>query len=202
MILGLAGRAGAGKDTVAARMQVLTGRPVVHASFAAPLKRSVAALFDMTVESVEQWKLADRAFIRGDALGGASGMNYPFAEYGAMTMREVLQRYGTEAHRDVFGDTFWVDQGIAAVVEAHARGDLVVFTDCRFDNEVDAIHDRGGFVFEVMGPEGLMDEHARHASERPPHHLDGFIANTDRREPATFKALDAQLDRILAALSA
>lgn len=196
MILGLAGRAGAGKDTVAARMQVLTGRPVVHASFAAPLKRSVAALFDMTVEQVEAWKLEDRAFITGSGLGAASeGQPYPFKEYGAMTMREVLQRYGTEAHRDVFGDNFWVDN-----VRLGHHGRILMVTDVRFPNEAQAVRSAGGHVVRVVGPPGVEDAGDGHASESPlPSRLiDAGIINDVRDDD--FRSLDNQVGKLIRGL--
>ena len=31
-----------------------------------------------------------------------------------MTFREFLQRYGTEAHRDVFGKDFWLEYTLPA----------------------------------------------------------------------------------------
>ena len=55
MILGLTGRMGAGKDTVFQRLEALYPR-VMQVSYARKLKESVAALFGISLEQIEQWK--------------------------------------------------------------------------------------------------------------------------------------------------
>lgn len=63
-------------------------------------------------------------------------------------IRELLQRLGTEVGREIFGQNFWVEQ---ALMEAgkHKR---VIFTDCRFVNEADAIQLLGGKVIRITRP--------------------------------------------------
>lgn len=64
-----------------------------------------------------------------------------------MSGRTYLQLYGTEAHREVFGTDFWVN----VLFDANrTNSDLLVITDVRFPNEADAIHERGGKVWQIQ----------------------------------------------------
>lgn len=63
-------------------------------------------------------------------------------------IRPLLQRCGTEAGRGVLGDNVWVD----AVFRDITSGQRVVFTDCRFPNEAEAVRERGGLVVRVNRP--------------------------------------------------
>ena len=56
-------------------------------------------------------------------------------------IRRLQQVLGTEVGREVLGESIWVDTGMAKVAKAHARGVPVVATDCRFDNEAEAIRE-------------------------------------------------------------
>jgi hypothetical protein len=155
MLIGLTGRAGAGKDTVHETLVELYGDqlPVERRSFADPLYESAAAALGVTVNDLRRWKNDPDVLI--DVSG--SGDAYPHSR---QTVRQFLQRYGTEAHRDVFGEGFWTD----AVDLAGHRGTLVAVTDVRFVNEAEAVRAAGGIVVRVLGPnEGPVT----HPSERP-----------------------------------
>jgi hypothetical protein len=200
MLIGLTGRMGAGKDTVCERIVALLaaeGERGCRFSFADPLKQSVCKLFGLTREELEEWKLSEGAFL---LLGPHREDGEEEVKVdGYMTMRMLLQRYGTEAHREVFGDTFWVDLGIRAAVDhrAHYPTHTQIFTDVRFDNEAYAILMEGGRVFEVVGPEGPTSPDAEHASERGLRRdlLTGGIMN-DRRD-GDMAYLDANIKAAL-----
>ena len=59
-------------------------------------------------------------------------------------VRQLMQRLGTEAGRNLFGENFWVDQFFST----HKVGSLIV-TDVRFPNEAQAIKDRGGIIVRI-----------------------------------------------------
>lgn len=80
--------------------------------------------------------------------------------------RSYIQRFGQEAHRELFGENFWVDQ----TNFSPAGAELVVLADCRFPNEAQAALDRGGEVWRIDRP-GLEPPN-NHISETPlPDHL-------------------------------
>jgi hypothetical protein len=190
MILGLTGRMGSGKDTVYQRLAEIVAMPdlvVERRAFADPLKDSVASLLMMDRNLEEELKRSV-----DDAVVVYRGRR-PIRTF---TMREFLQRYGTEAHRDVFGQDFWLDATLPLYEDNpyyRSPGTLLVITDCRFPNEAERVKECGGQVWEVVGPEGRMRADAEHASERalPAELRDGFIWNVVRDDG--FKDLDDSL---------
>lgn len=66
-------------------------------------------------------------------------------QWGDMTVRQFLQKLGTNAVRHHVHEDAWV---ISAMTEVQDE-DHVVFTDCRFPNEAQAIKDRGGIIIRL-----------------------------------------------------
>lgn len=182
-VLGLAGAAGAGKDTVA-RMIVEERSDwiVVVDHFADRLKISAARALGLQgdhQELIEQM----------DALKGC-GRVITIIEHGQYDVQEVdvsgrefLQLYGTESHRDVFGSDFWVDQVLPYPSEANCwrdgQFDLLVIPDVRFPNEVERIRTCGGEVWLITG--GRSGKITGHQSERVVEHTT-IIENTGTLE--------------------
>lgn len=166
MILGLHGKMRSGKNTVAERLKLYSPLPVVEVSFAAKLKQSAAALLDVPVTSLETAKNDPYARVALVYLepGGSNDI------LASQTVREFLQRYGTESHRDVFGADFWLDAalplkfGTVGPERGHfpdPYGDaLYVVTDVRFPNEAQRVRDLGGVMVKVVGPETDTGSHA------------------------------------------
>ena len=193
------GRLGSGKDTAGERLASMVSCPTTRVSFARPLKESAAALMDIDVEMWEIYKndpevkillqdnYAEQRIPTGIPRGGDLTVEAPniIREF---TAREFLQRYGTESHRGIFGDNFWVDQ--ALVGYSPSPFDLTYITDCRFENEALAVLDHGGVVIRVVG---ANEETGAHASETPlsDAFVTGEIDNTVRGDD--FKSLDNQL---------
>lgn len=169
--VGLNGKKGSGKDTVG---QILIEEfDYKQASFARLLKVSVASLFGIDVDDIERAKNDPQAqvtFWIPTGLDGESPIKV------TQTLREFLQRYGTEAHRDVFGDDFWVEQATKQL--DIWDGSRYVFTDARFPNELRTIHSLGGTNVRILRPE--VDDGDGHASEaEPPKDLiDRYLHNT------------------------
>ncbi len=63
-------------------------------------------------------------------------------------IRELLQRYGTEAGRMIHGADCWLETA-SSVAENKNR---VVFTDCRFINEAVWVRMKDGFVVKIHRP--------------------------------------------------
>lgn len=160
VILAFTGRIGAGKTTAADYM--VTKHGYERFSFARALKQSFAALFDITIEEIEAWKNDPNCTV---VLTDPRGIKH------TLTLRAALQRYGTESHRDVFGQDFWVD---FAMRNLPAKA---VCDDCRFPNEAAAIRCWGGKVIEIRRSQSLTGHVSTHQSEDGIGEPDGVIFN-------------------------
>lgn len=148
-VLGLSGYARAGKDTLADCLVANYG--FTKKSFAQPMKDALAAL-DPNID-VDGYRLHLSTAL--DKIG--------WEPLKAMSteIRPLLQRFGTEVGRQMFGENFWVDLALNSIPD----GDKVVFADVRFPNEADAIRELGGQVWRItrdgFGPANdHVSEHA------------------------------------------
>lgn len=192
MIVGVAGRIGAGKDTVFQRAQLLASKFSLPApermAFADKLKDSVAALFDLNRADIDRLKMDRHARVVIEDKGRGLSMSF----------RDLLQRYGTEAHRHVFGPDFWVN---ALLPEGFDHSNRLIFiTDMRFPNEAARVRSLGGVTVRAFGPESMDASIHLHASETA---LDGWrfdahINNTVRGD--NFKHLDSEVSDLLLAI--
>lgn len=184
MLIAFTGKLGSGKDAAGERLAYLTVWETEKLSFARALKESAAALFDIDVAAWESYK--NDPNVRIQLLEAYEGdLNVVIADLSA---REFLQRYGTESHRDKFGDDFWVEQ---AMKNYYRLPELVYYlTDCRFENEARAVKKAGGIIIKVQG---LNEETGGHISEAglPEELIDFHIVNHIRDD--AFHNLDAQL---------
>ena len=58
-----------------------------------------------------------------------------------MTVRELLQKVGTECFRNIIHPNFWVGRGMAMI--SKCSSDFVLIPDVRFENELHAINNIG-----------------------------------------------------------
>lgn len=145
ILIGVSGRKRHGKDTFAARL--VEDHGFARVAFADPMREMALALDPIISDG---WRLA--ALV--ETFGWEEAKANP-------EVRRTLQQLGTEAGRSVLGDSVWVD---TAMRHARALGGRVVFTDCRFPNEADAIRDAGGQVIRVNRP-AFPDDGDPHPSE-------------------------------------
>jgi Deoxynucleotide monophosphate kinase len=155
MIVGLTGNKQHGKDTVGSIL--VNDHGFVRVSFADALKQSAAALFDVPVETWDEYKNDEHAYVELFA-----------GHHARFTVREFLQRFGTEAHRDIFGGTFWTDFAEDKIVTTIDAGTPVVVTDVRFDEEADLVRRHGGVVVQVYRPQVVDSQAVGHSSEQLP----------------------------------
>jgi hypothetical protein len=96
-------------------------------------------------------------------------MPFEHSKSGPMTIREVLQVVGTELGRNIWDKEIWIKALKRRVGKFYDRfnGGYAVVCDVRFDNEVQAIHDMGGEVWVVEGPQRINESSGgdQHASE-------------------------------------
>lgn len=83
-----------------------------------------------------------------------------------MTVRELLQKIGTDCMRGCLHDNVWVNALFAdyfPVHHDHVPGGLEypkwIITDCRFPNEARAIKDRGGIIVRVERETDYFNDH-------------------------------------------
>ncbi len=164
-IIGLTGKAGSGKDTVA---KIVTdeleskGQSVCKLSFAAPLKDCAALLWGWDRDRLE----GDFDYKEGDTLD--DGSPDPACKALGMTRRVFMQLFGTEAMRNNIHKDVWV----TALKMSIARGDydnydVGMLTDCRFINELKFVADLDGQLFKVVrgGSVTTLTTSTEHASE-------------------------------------
>lgn len=147
MIIGLAGYARSGKDTVADYLVQKYG--FTKKSFADPMREALRRLDPaITVGELSGVSLSNAVDKFGwEALKSLSP-----------DVRPLLQRMGTEVGREMFGEDFWVLQALQSVTE-----DRVVFSDVRFRNEAYRISRDFGYNWRIVRP-GVVPANG-HASE-------------------------------------
>ena len=146
MIIGLGFKARSGKDTVAAHL--VNNYAFVQESFAYPLKeyigRQICGFNDKQLYGA--WK---------ESIDPEWGL----------TPRQMLQRIGTDALRNVVHPDFWVIP-MRRKLKEHIRNDRhVVISDVRMMNEVDLIKGLGGFIVRVDRFDAAKITGEKHSSE-------------------------------------
>lgn len=151
IILGLTGRAGCGKDTVADIL--VRDHGYKRIAFADPLR---AMAYDLN--PIVDWH--GRAPVRLQHVVDREGWDIAKRIY--PEVRGILQRVGTDMVRNHVSPTFWVDRAMEILATAEPDSKWAV-TDCRFANEAKAIEDVG-WVIEISRP-GVTPLPGNHASE-------------------------------------
>ena len=133
IIVGITGKAGAGKDSIADRLVDKHGFKKM--SFAGPLKGVLDQMnpiigFDLySPQRTIDLRTALERY-------GEDSVKKLYPEY-----RRLLQKLGTEGIRSIDND-FWI-KAAAKMINAEAKDARLVFTDCRFPNEAKAIQQAG-----------------------------------------------------------
>jgi len=140
IVLGLTGKAGSGKDTVADYLVEHYGYEKL--AFAAPLKRvayQANPILGMDIYHPGNTITLQHAI---DELG-EDGVKKVYPQY-----RTFLQKLGTEGIRSIDPD-FWVKAALQSLTTDSGK---YVFTDVRFPNEAKAIRSLSGELWHVVRP--------------------------------------------------
>jgi hypothetical protein len=173
-IIGLAGKARSGKDTVA---DMLVEAGFVKRAFADPLKAAAREIFSLT-----------EAQLYGDQKEQVDA-------FWGVTPREIMQKLGTECLRNGYAQDVWVR---AMERWLRERRDLpigVAIGDVRFKNEAEAIVRLGGEVWRIdRAGAGATGGVVGHKSE---HDLDGWNFGTVIDNNGTLDDLRAKVVRMV-----
>jgi hypothetical protein len=147
-IVGIGGRAGAGKDTFAESLL----------SFLAPYCVAIDFHFASLLKSLAH-ALFDWAGLRSEAYYDEHrDEREKILERIGLTPRQVWQKFGM-AMRDIYPDV-WV-RSLADLLERDDGLDIIVIPDVRFSNEMEWIKAQGGWLLYIDSPEGqpgIIDE--------------------------------------------
>lgn len=165
MIIGISGKKRSGKDTVADMLQMFLPKTIKY-HFATPLKREVAAVMNVSVEYIDQHK---------------------------DNFRKILQGYGTDYRRMLFGDDFWIKkmQTALGVISANGNVNNIVIPDVRFKNEYEFVKANHGLMIRVNS--NRTDNADTHISETE---LDKFTFDYTIDNSGTLVELSEQVETI------
>lgn len=131
LIIGISGKIGSGKDTLADFLQKWSNKPILaKKSFAYKLKMTGAFL---TGTDSSLWFTQEGKNVYLDAWG--------------MTIGEFQQKLGTEAIRNGLHSNAWI---ISLFADLNKDSRWVI-TDMRFKNEAKAVKDNGGILVRIDG---------------------------------------------------
>lgn len=170
LVVGISGRAGHGKDTVAA---VLGRWGFKRFAFADALKDAARAIFSLSEEQLY------------------GSLKEEVDERWGMSPRQIFQRLGTEACRREFGDDIWQRALAAKVTAALREGSEVAIADVRFPNEAAYVKSMAGIMLRVNRPgwpavaahvsETLLDDYA----------FDAVVENSDTKDDLADRVFEA-----------
>ncbi len=162
LIIGLCGQKRSGKNETAEYIDIEAirqGYTTQQLSFAKPLK-DMTKLMGFSEEAVNG---DDKEII--NPLYGKSA-------------RETLQWLGTDVFREQYDKDIWLK--IIKDKITKCTDDVIIITDCRFDNEANLINELGGSVVQINRPGLESDDTSKHSSE----------------QGITYRYVDASIDNI------
>jgi len=165
IVIGIAGFAGAGKDTLAIQMVERLG--FKRLAFADPMRESLYATNPIVHADTMN------KFFRLQQIVDAIGWDAAKREY--KEIRRLLQTFGTEGGRNVLGKNIWID----TLSNKYEGGKLVV-PDVRFVDEAQRIKDMGGFVLRIVR-DGYEPVNS-HVSETAYEGYDYLLSNNESPE--------------------
>ena len=179
-LIGLTGRAGCGKNTVADFLCETHG--FVQIALADPLRDGLKAMLGLTAEQLHRRDLKETPI---DWIGKSP--------------RELLQTLGTEWGRELVADDLWLRVAARRIARIkaypphlHVAG--IVVSDIRYENEADWLREQGGQLWLIK-----RNPNHRHAmEERTASHSSEQHIPTHAGEPRIYNhgTLDELYDQV------
>ena len=160
-LIGISGKKRSGKDTVAEILS-LTQPDVVKYWFAQQLKVEVALACNVSLAYLDTHK---------------------------ENFRLILQGWGTDFRRNMFGNDYWIRKMEIAVNQL-SQHKTIVIPDVRFPNEYKYITSQGGIMIRVERETGLKDTHESETA------LDDFVFDYRIQNSGTIEELVEQVKQI------
>lgn len=189
ILIGLTGKAGAGKDTVADRLVAEHG--FEKRSFAAPLKAMLLKLDPILDDQGTRLSHILREFRYELDAQAEAHLKAHYPEY-----RRLMQVLGTDCIRAIDED-FWVKAAMKGLAD-HPNTARVVFSDVRFLNESQAIQDfRATGFTQALTETWFIDRNTpaaqAHSSEEGAGHLgEDLTIDNDRDLRTLYREVDAE----------
>lgn len=164
-IIGFSGFKGSGKNTAADLVRdVYENRMMELAAFADPLREMVEAIDPVVTNHDGEPYL----YRYSDAI---AGYGYDRAKEEFPEIRRFIQALGTEAIRDLLGETYGLTEMLGAapctvimrrrIIQAAVDHDWgIIITDVRFPDELALIQGLGGTVYNIVRPGHTGDSHS------------------------------------------
>lgn len=176
MIIGVSGYSGSGKDTIGYMIQYLIANYLYPKDpIAVPIEKIVAdpLEYELTLEDSSGWEIKKFAGKLKDIASHLTGIDYDDFEdqefkktnlptewwttcdegYVPMTVREFLQKLGTDALRNGLHENVWVNALLADYIkDEYDDFPNWIITDVRFPNEAMAIKKKDGIIIRVERP--------------------------------------------------
>lgn len=155
-IVGVCGKGGSGKDTIANYLVKNYGYHRVAAADA--MKEDLCRYLDMDLKTLES--------IKNKKLCLWDMQDAKVVNHGKFSIRRFLQLFGMDMRYRI-ADTYWLERSIQdKVKELGTNGQTnIVVSDVRFEIEYDWITASGGDVIYVDGRTGLTKDQSKHISE-------------------------------------
>lgn len=198
MLIGVAGRARVGKDTVVKYLvekygfnQIALADPVKKGSYAMDPWIAITDVewnnlgLEPTLRNLAFYCEEEQVyFVKLQVLVDVLGVEKAKVICG---VRQFYQKYGTEGGRDIHGEDCWLNIAKRQFTEQDA------ISDVRFSNEAEFVRENGGIVLNLV--RNVKEEVAQHASENDlcSEYYDVLIDNNGTKEE-----LYAQLDKLIA----
>lgn len=145
LVIQLLGFARAGKDWTASQLKAYfesQGKSVEIMSYAAPMKRIAATLFDITLEQLDNYKNHPLEYVID--ITQLSEFKVPVDIHNT-NFRRFLQLLGNDAIKPEFGDDVWAKLAKANIDKSTA--DIIIIPDCRFTVELNEV---GGTTVRIV----------------------------------------------------
>ena len=145
LVIQLLGQARSGKDWTASQFKAYfesQGKSVEIMSYAAPMKRIAATLFDITLEQLDNYKNHPLEYVID--ITQLSEFKVPVDIHNT-NFRRFLQLLGNDAIKPIFGDDVWAKLAKTNIDKSTA--DVIIIPDCRFTVELNEV---GGTTVRIV----------------------------------------------------